>query len=105
MSLNQQVGFPTWSIDRFKNFATALKLSTRVWKEFHNSSSKDKGSFQFTFPEFVRLVVNGTKKFAADEYMSQVAQVLSIIRKKTCSAASPDLLALGGLPQGSSKFL
>ena len=45
-----------------------------MWKELHNSSSKDKGSFQFTFPEFVRLVVNGTKKFAGDEYMSQVAQ-------------------------------
>ena len=67
----------------FKYFATALKLSTRVWKEFHNSSSNDKDMFQFTFPEFVRLVVNGTKKFAADEYMSQVAQVLSIIKKSS----------------------
>ena len=54
-----------------------------MWKEFHNSSSKDKDSFQFSFPEFVRLVVNGTKKFAADQYMSQVAQVLSIIRKSS----------------------
>ena len=74
---------PAWPIDRSKHFALALKLSTRVWKEFHNSSSKDKDSFQFTFPEFVRLVVNGTKKFAADEYMSQVAQVLSIIKKSS----------------------
>ena len=68
-----------WSLLTFTN---ALLLF-RVWKEFHNSSSKDKNSFQFTFPEFVRLVVNGTKKFAADEYMSQVAQVLYIIKKSS----------------------
>ena len=45
----------------------------RVWKKFHNSSDKaGTVPFQFTFPEFVRLVVNGSREFSGDEYISQV---------------------------------
>jgi len=48
----------------------------RVWKKFHNTSDKT-APFQFRFPEFVRLVVNGSREFAGDEYMSQVIRFFS----------------------------
>ena len=46
----------------------------RIWRKFHpaGSNSTQASNFQFTFPEFVRLVVNGSREFADDNYIMQV---------------------------------
>ena len=46
----------------------------RIWRKFHPGAqpSSQAPNFQFTFPEFVRLVVNGTTEFADDKYILQV---------------------------------
>ena len=68
--------YSTNPLPTFFLFTQCNSRPSRVWNKFHNSSSKD-ASFHFTFPEFVRLVVNGSREFAGNEYMSQVIPVSS----------------------------
>ena len=68
--------YSTNPLPTFFLFTQCNSRPSRVWNKFHNSSSKD-ASFHFTFPEFVRLVVNGSREFAGDEYMSQVIRFFS----------------------------
>ena len=44
----------------------------RIWRRFHPGQPAPPSGPTFSFPEFVRLVVNGTREFADDPYMAKV---------------------------------
>ena len=42
----------------------------RIWYKYHPEADQDpEKMFKFSFPEFVRFLVNGTKEFADDDYV------------------------------------
>ena len=43
---------------------------SRIWYKFHPDQGQDKHNmFKFSFPEFVRFIVNGSQEFADDPYV------------------------------------
>ena len=43
---------------------------SRIWYKYHPETNQDPGKmFKFTFPEFVRFLVNGSSEFADDSYV------------------------------------
>ena len=47
-----------------------LSPLSRIWYKYHPEADQDpEKMFKFSFPEFVRFLVNGTKEFADDDYV------------------------------------
>ena len=43
---------------------------SRIWYKYHPETEQDPDKmFKFSFPEFVRFLVNGTEEFADDDYV------------------------------------
>ena len=43
---------------------------SRIWYKYHPETNQDpQKMFKFSFPEFVRFLVNGTEEFADDDYV------------------------------------
>ena len=46
------------------------RYMARIWYKYHPEKQQDKQKmFKFSFQEFVRFIVNGTKEFADDPYV------------------------------------
>ncbi len=41
---------------------------SRIWRRYHDDADLT-GGIKFSFPEFVRFLVNGSKEFADDPYI------------------------------------
>ena len=54
----------------FPAFGRIYRQVSRIWYKYHPQANQDpEKMFKFSFPEFVRFLVNGTKEFADDDYV------------------------------------
>ena len=53
------------------------RYMARLWRKYHPRGTKETEQgerLHFSFPDFVRLVVNGSREFADDQYVLQVGK-------------------------------